>query len=94
MDYLKKYNLTNDDIEEIKSNIDENDILEYDVHEENITKILDYFVKRNICIKPLLIKKAYIFYTNPGVLIEKLDNISDKELQEINDDIDLIDDMV
>ena len=94
MDYLQEYNLTKEDIEEIKNNIDEKDILEYDVHEENITKILDYFVKRNVNIKPLLSKKSYLFYTRVDKLIEILDNIGDNDLLKINDNVDIIDEII
>ncbi len=94
MDYLEEYKLTKDDINEIINNIDEQDRIEYDVHEENITKILDYLVSKNINIKPLLMKKSYLFYTNADKLIEILNGINEKELLEVNNDIDIIDDLI
>jgi len=94
MDYLKKYNLSEEDINEIINSIDEMDRLEYDVQEENIERILDYLVKKNINIKELLKKKSYLFYTNASVIIEKLNNIDEKELLKINENVDLIDDMI
>ena len=94
MDYLNKYNLNNDDINEIISSISEQDIIEYDVHEENVSKILDYLTKRNLNIKQLLIKKSYLFYTDAKVLIDKLNGISNEKLMDINNDVDLIDDLV
>ncbi len=94
MDYLKKYNLSNEDINEIINNIDENDKIEYDVHEENMCKILEYLTKRGLNIKPLLINKSYLFYTQSKVLIDKLNSISNDKLLLINDDVDLIDELV
>ncbi len=94
MDYLKNYNLSNEDIDEIINNIDENDKIEYDVHEENMCKILDYLTKREINIKPLLINKSYLFYTQSKVLIDKLNSISNDKLIKVNDDVDLIDELV
>ncbi len=94
MDYLKNYNLSSEDINEIINNIDENDKIEYDVHEENMCKILDYLTKRGINIKPLLINKSYLFYTKSKILIDKLNSIPNDRLLQINDDVDLIDDLV
>ena len=94
MDYLKQYNLTDNDINEIINNLDEKDLLEYDVHEENITKILDYLVKRNINIKPLLMNKSYLFYADADKIISVLDSIEDKDLIKINDDINVIDEIL
>lgn len=94
MDYLKKYNLNDEDINEIINNIDENDRLEYDVHEEKICKILDYLTKREINIKNLLINKSYLFYTEPKVLIDKLNSIPNDELLKVNEDVDLIDELI
>lgn len=91
MDYLKNYNLSDQDINEIINNIDENDIIEYDIHEENISKILDYLYKNGFDIKNLLIKKSYLFYTDAKVLINKIKELDTLELK---NNIDLFDDLV
>ena len=57
MDYLEKYNLSKEDIEEIINSIDEVDRIEYEIHEENICKILDYLKEKDFDIKKLLINK-------------------------------------
>jgi hypothetical protein len=94
MNYLKNYNLSDEDIKDITMSIDEQDKIEYDVHEENMKEILNYMYERSLNIKELLKNKSYIFYTDSKVLINKLENISDDELLKINDDIDFIDELI
>lgn len=91
MDYLEKYNLSKDDIEEIINSIDEVDRIEYEIHEENICKILDYLKEKDFDIKKLLINKSYMFYTKFDLLIDKLNNIPEERISKINGDVDKID---
>ena len=94
MEYLEKYNLSKNDINEIINKIDSMDRLEYELHEGNISKILDYLVERKFDIKNLLIYKSFMFYTPSDKLIEKLRLIKDEEIPMINEDIDLIEDYI
>ena len=91
MDYLEKYNLSKEDIEEIINSIDEVDRIEYEIHEENICKILDYLKEKDFDIKKLLINKSYVFYTKFDLLIDKLNNIPEERISKINGDVDKID---
>ena len=91
MDYLEKYNLSKEDIEEIINSIDEVDRIEYEIHEENICKILDYLKEKDFDIKKLLINKSYMFYTKFDLLIDKLNNIPEEIISKINGDVDKID---
>ena len=91
MDYLEKYNLSKDDIEEIINSIDEVDRIEYEIHEENICKILDYLKEKDFDIKKLLINKSYMVYTKFDLLIDKLNNIPEERISKINGDVDKID---
>lgn len=91
MDYLEKYNLSKEDIEEIINSIDEVDRIEYEIHEENICKILDYLKEKDFDIKKLLINKSYMFYTKFDLLIDKLNNIPEERISKINGDVDKID---
>ena len=92
MDYLKEYNLSETDIEEIVNNIDEMDRMEYEIHEENICKILDYLKEKDFDIKKLLMYKSYMFYTKYEVLVDKLNTIPEDKISKINGNIDKIDD--
>lgn len=91
MDYLEKYNLSKEDIEEIINSIDEVDRIEYEIHEENICKILDYLKEKDFDIKKLLINKSHMFYTKFDLLIDKLNNIPEERISKINGDVDKID---
>lgn len=91
MDYLEKYNLSKENIEEIINSIDEVDRIEYEIHEENICKILDYLKEKDFDIKKLLINKSYMFYTKFDLLIDKLNNIPEERISKINGDVDKID---
>ena len=91
MDYLEKYNLSKEDIEEIINSIDEVDRIEYEIHEENICKILDYLKEKDFDIKKLLINKSYMFYTKFDLLVDKLNNIPEERISKINGDVDKID---
>ena len=63
MDYLIKYNLTNEDINDIIESIDEEDRLEIELNEERISSILNYFLSIGLTnIKDIIITKSNLFY--------------------------------
>ena len=92
MEYLAKYNLSKEDINDIKNSIDDMDFIEYELHERNMCKILDYLKSKQFDIKPLLLYKSFMFYTDAEILIDKLKNIPEENIPIINADIDLIED--
>ena len=63
MEYLKKFNLTSEDINDIVNTIDEQDIMELEFNEERVASIMEYLVSLGIKdIKNILIYKTNIFY--------------------------------
>ena len=89
MNYLKEYNLNDDDIKEIIDNIDDADYNEYVTKEDKIKSILDYFKSIGITnLKDLLMNKSYLFYET----LEVIKNRIRKELVTyINEDIAYLD---
>lgn len=72
MEYLKKFNLTDEDLIEIKNSVDEMDLNEITMKEEKIETILKYFISIGITnIKDIIIYKTYLLY-------DDIDNIKDK----------------
>ena len=72
MEYLKIFNLTDKDIEDITNSIDEMDINEISMKEEKVIEILKYFLSIGITnIKDIIIYKTYLLY-------DDIVNIKDK----------------
>ena len=79
MDFLKKYGLTNEDIENLKINLENDDINFICMHEEEIKEIIEYLISKGLNkddIIELLIYKTELFY-------ETKDKV--KEIYETND---------
>ncbi len=76
MDYLKKYNLTDLDIIDIKENLDDLDYEEFLNNQENIENIIKYLLNIGISnIKDILKYKPYIFYDSLDTIKSKIDKI-------------------
>ena len=89
MNYLKDYNLSDDDINEIIDTIDSTDYNEYITKEDKIKSMLDYFVSIGITnIKDLLMYKSYLFYETLEVIKNK---IRKEIVSYINEDIAYLD---
>lgn len=88
MEYLKKYNLSETDINEILNNIDELDYKELMFNQENVEEILRYFIGIGITdIKSILMFKTYLLYDNLENIKNAI-NSSDKNIIKlINEDI-------
>ena len=89
MNYLEKYGLSKEDIDEIIEHIDQNDYLEFNLKEDKICSIIDYLVSIGVTnIKELIMYKSYIFYE----LLEVIKNKIRKEIVPyINEDIAYLD---
>lgn len=87
MQYLAKYNLTEEDIHEIKNMISDDDYLEYTTSQDNITKILDFFVAKGLKnIKDFLEYRPEIFYNHYQDVIDKINSREDA-ITLLNEDI-------
>lgn len=79
MDFLKEYGLTNEDIENLEINLENDDINFICMHEEEIKEIIEYLISKGLNkddIIELLIYKTELFY-------ETKDKV--KEIYETND---------
>lgn len=65
MDFLKKYGLTNEDVENLEINLENDDINFICMHEEEIKEIIEYLISKGLNkddIIELLIYKTELFY--------------------------------
>lgn len=79
MDFLKKYGLTNEDVENLEINLENDDINFICMHEEEIKEIIEYLISKGLNkddIIELLIYETELFY-------ETKDKV--KEIYETND---------
>ncbi len=79
MDFLKEYGLTNEDVENLEINLENDDINFICMHEEEIKEIIEYLISKGLNkddIIELLIYKTELFY-------ETKDKV--KEIYETND---------
>ena len=87
MEYLKSFDLTLDDINDILRSIDDQDKLEFDYNEDKIKKIIKYFISKKITnIKDLIINRTYIFYEDYNKLKSVIDKLSKEQIDLINRD--------
>ena len=76
MNYLKKYNLTTEDIDQIKKHFNKDIINKFEVMEYNVTTILDYLNTFNITLfKDLILNRPDVCFMNLEVLKEKTSKI-------------------
>lgn len=88
MDYLKKYNLNDEDIKEIIDTIDEMDYNELIFNQENVETILRYFIGLGITnLKNILMYKTYIFYDSIESIKESFIKCDINTIKLINEDI-------
>ena len=79
MNFLKEYGLTNEDVENLEINLENDDINFICMHEEEIKEIIEYLISKGLNkddIIELLIYKTELFY-------ETKDKV--KEIYETND---------
>ena len=84
MDYLTKYNLTNEDIKDIINSIDEDDKLELELNEERVSSIIDYFLSIGLTnIKDIIINKPNLFYDDVNSIKERIEKHSNTNIIEL-----------
>lgn len=77
MEYLKIFNLTDEDIKDITNSIDEMDINEISMKEEKVIEILKYFISMGITnIKDIIIYKTYLLYDDIETIKDKFNKYS------------------
>ena len=77
MEYLKIFNLTDEDIKDITNSIDEMDINEISIKEEKVIEILKYFISMGITnIKDIIIYKTYLLYDDIETIKDKFNKYS------------------
>lgn len=92
MNYLTKYNISSEEIENIKRVLEVSDVnMDIFVYEEDkITRILDLFYEMGVNnIYDIIIYNPYMFYDTVSSIKDKIDSYQDKgELVKlINDDV-------
>lgn len=92
MEYLEEFNLTIEDINDIKSNFTEDDYSEFVLYEDKIKEILNYLINKGIYnIKNLIMYKPNLFYEDIDFIKSKLDNLNPNSINKINLDINELD---
>ena len=84
MDYLTKYNLTNEDIKDIINSIDEDDKLELELNEERVSSIIDYFLSLGLTnIKDIINTKPSLFYDDVNSIKMRIEKYSNTNIIEL-----------
>jgi hypothetical protein len=95
MEYLEQFNFTKQDIDEVLSKLDRIDQVEFDVHEDRVCDIINYFKSLHLGnIKELLMYKSYIFYTPLDFIKKKFSEVSMDKILSINENIDVLDEIL
>ena len=88
MEYLKEYDFTDDDINELKEILDDNDINEIILEETLIKNMLDYLKNIGIkSVKDVLFMKPYIIYSSINAIDRAINNYDGDIINLINEDI-------
>ena len=90
MDYLKKFNLSDFDVVEIITSIDDMDITHLYVNEEKVIETLNYFDKLGIKnIKELIINKSYLLYESIDDIKSKIEALDVEDLvNQLNNEVE------
>lgn len=83
MDFLKKFNLTNEDIDYIKTKYDKKVIASIIYNEDNVCKLLDYFQENKFNLKTLLINKLDLFLIPFLTVKKKIESYNKEEIMNI-----------
>ena len=89
MDYLKKFNFTNKDIQFLYDELDEMDIHELIIHEDRVINILKYFKSIGINnLKEILRCRTDLFYINSSIIKKAFSDVNIEEtVKLINEDV-------
>lgn len=88
MNYLKDYNLTDQDLLDIEEKVDEEDIFEISNNKERVQKIIDFLLSIGITnIKDILIFKSEMFYDDVETIKDKLLECDRSMINLINENV-------
>ncbi len=88
MEYLKKYDLTDEDIMDITQRLDDDDRIEIELNEPRVTAIIDYLLSIGITnLKDILIYKTNIFYDGLDSLKDTLSECDTNMIALLNADV-------
>lgn len=94
MDFLKEFDITDDDITYIKSKYSNKMISSIIYKKENIKLLINYFKKFEFNLKTLLINRLDIFLIDIDIVKKKLDSYNKEQIIEIlKNDISLFDNL-
>ncbi len=92
MKYLLNYNLSEEDLETLKEELTERDILELSTNQERVEEILNHFLSVGIHnLKEILLYKVDLFYDNPNTIMHFLATCSKDTIDKINEDVQNLD---
>ena len=95
MDFLLKYNLTNEDIEEIKNRNDEAIIKNVVLNKDNVIKVIDYLLEVGVnesVIKDLFIEQIGMFFRTKEEIADVFDEYEiDSIIKSLNYDVNTVD---
>lgn len=74
MQYLKQYNLSDNDLLVIKNNLSEDLLSVILLQEDKVVSILDYFYKVGVNILDLILLKGTILYENIDFIKDKIES--------------------
>ena len=76
LEYLKNYNLSNDDVNDIKLEFNKDILTNFEVMSYNVCQILDYLKSLNInSFKELILIRPDICFININILKEKVNKL-------------------
>ena len=87
MDYLKKFNLTDEDIKELEEELDDMDKIFINMHKNKITNIIELFKSKGFNIKDILLHRSNIFYEEEDRIRKVLSNLDNDTLNKLKNDI-------
>ncbi len=87
MNYLKKFNLTNEDIKELEEELDDMDKVFINMHKNKITNIIELFNSKGFNIKNILLYRSDIFYEEEDRIKKLLNSVDSDTLSKIKNDI-------
>ena len=74
MDYLEKYNLSKDDILDIKESLNDDILSIFLLKDDKVISILDYFYSLGVVnIKEFILMKSTLFYENLDYIRERIE---------------------
>ena len=95
MDFLLKYGLTNEDIEEITSRNGESIIKNIELNKNNVISVIDYLIEvgldKNV-IKDLFVEQIGMFFRTKDEIVDVFDEYEiDSIIKSLNYDVNTVD---